>query len=296
MAASEARLEQALNGNRLRMATSSGELRGLHQGSARALLLVILGEYVWPSGEPVWSSTLLRALAELDVEPMAARKAIQRTAEQGVIEPIRKGREAQWTLSAEAHHLFEAGFDRVFGWAQRDRAWDGRWLMVSVRVPETQRRTRHHLQSQLEWLGLGSPAPGEWLTPHVHRSDEVARVVRSLELEDLAYWLVGSLGGPSSPQDVVHRAWDLAAIEGAYRDFLTSYDVPVSRTDRDSFRQRLDLVQAWRRFPYLDPDLPAQYLPRIWVGDRAARLFTRRHAALGTRAWRRWKQLSSTAD
>ena len=33
--------------------------------------------------------------------------------------------------------------------------WDGRWLVLSVPIPETQRRLRHRLRTRLTWLGLG---------------------------------------------------------------------------------------------------------------------------------------------
>jgi len=52
----------------------------MRPSSARALLLVMIGEFVWPSGQPAWSSTLLSGLAEFDIEPSAARKALHRPA------------------------------------------------------------------------------------------------------------------------------------------------------------------------------------------------------------------------
>ena len=39
------------------------------------------------------------------------------------------------------------------------------------------------------------------------------------------------------------------------------------------------LVHAWRKFPFLDPDLPEEMLPRRWPRERAHDLFTERHAA-----------------
>jgi phenylacetic acid degradation operon negative regulatory protein len=39
------------------------------------------------------------------------------------------------------------------------------------------------------------------------------------------------------------------------------------------------LVHAWRKFPFLDPDLPAELLPSDWPRRRAHELFTGRHAA-----------------
>src|SRR5690606_23734936 len=53
------------------------DLRDIALRSAPALLLVILGEFVLPRRQPVWSSTLIRALGECGVEAVAARNASQ---------------------------------------------------------------------------------------------------------------------------------------------------------------------------------------------------------------------------
>jgi len=50
-------------------------------------------------------------------------------------------------------------------------------------------------------------------------------------------------------------------------------------------------VHAWRRFPWIDPGLPAQFLPAPWSGTAAAELFTRLHAQWADEAIAEWKQL-----
>jgi phenylacetic acid degradation operon negative regulatory protein len=134
-------------------------LGGVRSSSARALLLVVLGEFVWPRKRPVWSSTLGRALADLDVEPNAARKALQRTAQTGITEIDRNGRRARWSVTSEGNCMLVAGHERMWAWENRDTAWDRRWLVLSVTVPESQRRLRHHLQSRLAWAGMGTLQP-----------------------------------------------------------------------------------------------------------------------------------------
>ena len=37
------------------------------------------------------------------------------------------------------------------------------------------------------------------------------------------------------------------------------------------------LVHAWRKFPFLDPDLPAELLPTAWPRRQAYELFAGRH-------------------
>ncbi|HEX9540543.1 MAG TPA: hypothetical protein VGA04_20460, partial [Streptosporangiaceae bacterium] len=45
-------------------------------GSARSLLLTVLGEFALPSGEPSWTSTLLHVADGLGVEEKSTRQAL----------------------------------------------------------------------------------------------------------------------------------------------------------------------------------------------------------------------------
>ena len=53
------------------------------------------------------------------------------------------------------------------------------------------------------------------------------------------------------------------------------------------FRAQTLLVHEWRRFPFLDPELPDDMLPARWPRGRAHALFHERHAAWDdtARAW-----------
>jgi phenylacetic acid degradation operon negative regulatory protein len=54
--------------------------------SARSLLLTMLGEFALPRGRPVWTATVVDALAAFAVEEKAARQALARTASEGLLE------------------------------------------------------------------------------------------------------------------------------------------------------------------------------------------------------------------
>ena len=54
-------------------------------GSARSLLLTVLGEYVLPRVEPAWTSTLLHVLGGLGVEEKSTRQSLARMAADGWI-------------------------------------------------------------------------------------------------------------------------------------------------------------------------------------------------------------------
>src|ERR1700712_1227504 len=81
----------------------------LTPGSARSLLITILGELVWPSGGPGWTSTLVRILKGLGIEEQTARQAIARAAASDWIVAERRGREVCWTLSEKLVHIFDSG-------------------------------------------------------------------------------------------------------------------------------------------------------------------------------------------
>ena len=50
-----------------------------------------------------------------------------------------------------------------------------------------------------------------------------------------------------------------------------------------SFAAQTALVHAWRRFPFIDPDLPDDLLPRDWPRRAAYELFKDRHEHVGAR-------------
>jgi phenylacetic acid degradation operon negative regulatory protein len=91
---------------------------------------------------------------------------------------------------------------------------------------------------------------------------------------------------------MVAQAWDLDAIETEYENFLDEFSSP---SVGDPLAATAELVHAWRRFPWIDPALPASLLPRRWSGTRAAELFRRRHADWVTAARAEWTQLNELA-
>lgn len=243
----------------------------------------------------MWASVLLDALAELDVEANAARKALHRTQRADLIESQREGRRVRWSLTNRAHEILSNGYERTYGWNSREQSWDGRWLLLSVTVPDAQRNVRHHLQTRLAWAGLGSPAPGQWLTPHWERGDAISQVVTELGLADHSHSLIGSIGPLGDEHRLVSAAWDLDTLALEYSEFVASYQPLKPATDRDCFRARISLVQDWRRFPYIDPDLPKSFLPPAWPGYEAARTFYERYNSWNARSTRHWRRILDAA-
>jgi len=270
--------------------------RELGATSARSLLLTVLGEFVLPRPEPVWTQTLIDVLAELGVEQKSARQALARTAAEGLLVSDRSGRRVRWSLSASGRRLLTDGAARIYGFGTRTAAWDGRWLVLLVSVPESRRQLRHRLRTRLAWAGLGSPTPGVWVTPDATKQDEVARVIADLELTAVSSSFVGPFGAIGAERDVVAQAWDLAGIEGAYADFLATFGSAAPVTPAEVMTAQIHLVHAWRRFPFLDPSLPGELLPDGWAGARAAALFGTLHARWDEPAVRHWRALQGSVS
>jgi phenylacetic acid degradation operon negative regulatory protein len=264
----------------------------LGAASARSLLLTVLGEFVLPNGRPVWTAALIDLLAQLDVAEKAARQAIMRTADSGWITGSRIGRETRWSLTDAGTRLLKEGTDRIYGFAVGDAAWDGRWLVLTVGVPENARQLRQRLRTRLGWAGLGSVNATTWVTPRVDREPEARRVLDDLGLLDGSWSFVAEAGGVGDERSLTRSAWDLDGIEAGYEDFLDLVPRRGPRTDRQALIAQVRLVQEWRRFPLLDPGLPGELLPPRWSGHRAADVFRERHAAWAPRAQAAWAELT----
>ena len=257
--------------------------------SARGLLFTILGEYVLPAGGRAWTSAVIETMGRVGVEEKATRQALMRTAADGWLTAERVGRRTRWQLTPSADRLLTDGTERIYGFGALRSRWDGRWLLVLARAAESERAARHLLRSRLTWAGFGSPAPGVWISTHAERLAEVERVLAEAGVGGEAQVFRGShLSGEI--EAMVAQAWDLHAIAQQYSDFIAAF---VDSRTRDPLASTIELVHAWRRFPWTDPDLPSELLPRQWSGVRAAALFRRRHAQWSPRAKRAWQELSA---
>jgi phenylacetic acid degradation operon negative regulatory protein len=259
--------------------------------SARGLLFTVLGEFVLPTGGSAWTSAFIETFSRLDVEEKAIRQALARTAADGWIRPERHGRRTRWWLTPDGDRLLTEGTERIYAFAGSQRTWDGSWLLVLARVPENDRPARHVLRTRLSWAGLGSPAPGVWITTHTERREEVEQVLRQAGVFDAQLFVAEHRGG-GELSALVGQAWDLPAIEQRYEEFLAEFASPATR---DPLIRLIELVHAWRRFPSVDPGLPAELLPGGWSGARAARLFAARHAKWSADAVMEWIRLNQAA-
>jgi phenylacetic acid degradation operon negative regulatory protein len=257
--------------------------------SARGMLLTLLGEFVLPGDGMAWTSAVLAVFGRLGVAEKATRQALMRTSNAGWLTAEKVGRRTRWQLTAAAKELLTEGAERIYSFGPA-QDWDGHWVLVQVRIPETDRRARHVVRTRLAWAGFGSLGPGLWISPHSERQQEAIRVLNEARVADDAHVFVARRTGLSDTKAMVAAAWDLPEIGAEYDRFVAEFR---AQTPGDVLIRQLELVHAWRRFPSLDPALPRELLPARWSGIKAAQLFAHRHELWLADSRREWKRLNS---
>src|SRR5215470_3372605 len=265
--------------------------REVRHTSARSLLMTVLGEFVLPAGRPVWTWVLVDTLAGFGVAEKSARQALARAAAEGLLVPERVGRRTRWDLTPSARRLLTEGAQRIYAFGRGERTWDGRWLLLLISVPEAKRDLRHRLRTRLSWAEFGSPEAGVWISPHLGREGEALEVVKELGLLGCAMSFTAAFGAVGGEDAMVSRAWDLTALEQRYAAFLADFGRLEPAGGVAVLHAQTRLVHEWRRFPFLDPQLPRQLLPPNWSGAQAAEMFHRRHAEWSLAARQRWDEM-----
>ena len=239
------------------------------------MLLTVLGEYVLARSDGVWQETLVTALGALRHKPYAARQAIARSVAGGWLRAERQGRRARMYLTDDTAEMLRTGAERIYGFGE-PWEWSGEWLLVVLRVPEERREVRHQIRTRLAWAGFGSLGGGVSLSPHVEREEELRDLAGDgvAELQSFR----AQLGALGDAQKMVSEAWDLQGVAGAYRGFIDTFRRERPKAPEAVFRAQTLLVHEWRKFPFLDPDLPERMLPAGWPRARAYDVFHDRHA------------------
>lgn len=264
--------------------------REVGHGSARSLLMTLLGEFVLPRKQPVWTGVLVDAMKMFGIEEKSARQALARTGNEAWLESEKIGRRVRWSLTSPGTKLLTEGGERIYSFGAEKRAWDGKWLILLVSVPESKRDLRHPLRTKLTWAGFASPAPSVWICPHPAQEAEALDILRELDLQD-AMSFIGGYGAVGDETSLVQDSWGLGDLRVRYEDFVAAFSDVEPSDGGEALQAQARLVHEWRRFPFLDPQLPEALLPANWSGTKAAELFHRRHSEWNEPAQAYWDKL-----
>lgn len=241
-------------------------------GSATSILRTIAGLYLRHDEGPAPRPRVVALTAAAGIKPAAAQTAISRLLERGLfqLEP----RTGDIAITGPALEMFARGNRRIFTPRQMDN--DGHWLLVTYSLPEAERATRHQLRRHFANLGGGIVNPGLWIFPH-YLSDEVGEVLAALGARHYATQF--TTGAPHWQHSARHSAqtwWDLQKLAAKHARFLDSTDDLLGEPDvkaAHAYRNYVQLIDAWRAIPYLDPGLPSSMLPDEWPGSASRNRF-----------------------
>lgn len=252
-------------------------LFGSQQLQPQDLVITMLGTYVRPFGDRVWSGGLVVLLGELGFSQGAARVALTRLVRRGLIARMREGRLVHYRVTPRADRLLAEGDGRIFSLGNpRD---DGStWTILWHQIPEDRRLERSRLARRLRFLGFGSVQDSVWVSPHDHEH-EVAELLSELDVAEHATLFLAQPGVVTGLPAMVSRAWDLSGLVERYQAFDAEFSPYRRRTararlrDGEAFLVRTRLVHLFRGFPPLDPELPEELAPLSRPRGRAVATF-----------------------
>jgi phenylacetic acid degradation operon negative regulatory protein len=244
--------------------------------SARAYLLILLGDYTLDRDGAAWTQTIIEALALTGFEPKATRKALTRTAEAGLLTAHRDGRRTRWHLTPAGHDYLTAAKHRLFA-PGPETDWNGGWLILFASVPEHHRNLRHRLRTALGWAGFGSLGSGTWISPHPSHATEARQVLESLGDPVHGTLMHARLDDPGEGHRLVAQAWDIPDLDAQYHAFLNHFRTIRPHSPGDALAHLTHLLYQWRRLLLADPGLPPSLLPADWGGEQARQLLLARH-------------------
>lgn len=258
----------------------------------QSMMFTLYGDYIIYRGGEVWVGTLIQIMAQFGLSEQAVRSALSRMTRGGWLRARQVGNRSYYSLTPRGKRLLEEGRHRIF--VRRSGEWDGRWRILVYSIPERRRELREALRKQLTWLGFGSLGSGTWVSPH-RLDEEVASLVETLGVRDHVELFEATHVGFGDDQALARRCWDLDGLNARYRAFVERWaprraamQARLARGEEvppaECFVERFLLIHEYRRFFFLDPELPPALLPADWQGAAAAQLFHSYHALLGERA------------
>jgi phenylacetic acid degradation operon negative regulatory protein len=242
-------------------------------GSATSLLRTIIGCYLRRLDGWIAAGALMELMTTVGVSQARTRTAILRVRSKGLLAPeVRDGR-GGYALQPAALPALARGDRRIY--SPRRMTTSDRWCLISYSIPESQRQLRHQLRRRLSWAGCGTVSAALWICPE-YLTGEVEDILIDLGVRaSAAIFLADETRVAGGLERAVGRWWDLSAIAARHQAFVSAYGSVVADelTAREAFAIWIGCLDAWRVMPYVDPGLPAAWLPADWPGNRSIPLF-----------------------
>lgn len=254
---------------------------------ARQMLITLMADYWLAEGALAPSGVLVDLMGDFGVSVSGSRTLLSRLTREGRFVTVKDGRRTFYALSEQARTRLAGGLRRIADFGDPERGRAGRWTGVAFSVPEQQRAVRQQLRKGLSWLGFAPLYDGMWITPRpVGREAEA--LIGQLGIGHASVF-EGRITGIGDCHGKPTDAWDIESIEQLYGEFLDGMGRlgDLATDPAEALVLRTELINVWRSFPRIDPDLPLELLPGDWPRFRAQAAFVRSYDALAPAAMRR---------
>jgi phenylacetic acid degradation operon negative regulatory protein len=248
-------------------------------GSApQGLAVTLLADYTLRTRAWLPSAAVVALLGESGVTLAGARTAISRLTRRGVLEGSRQGRNSSYRLAQAAAVHLSVGGSWVMSSTAEVRPWDGWWTMVAFSLPQEEGTQRRALRGQLRWMGYAPLYDGMWISPDELTAKAHAQLAQ-INLGAMTVFRARHVELASASGRNPIDAWDIPAIAAEYESFIQHWIVLLPRihagrvAGAEAVRARTEVMDTYRRFPTLDPQLPLQLLPPGWLRQRAREVF-----------------------
>ncbi|MGO4384055.1 PaaX family transcriptional regulator [Specibacter sp. RAF43] len=258
------------------------------------LMLTVLADNVRHRAESVWSGGLVRLLGDFGFSTGASRVALSRMARRGLIAPRKQGRVVRYELSDRLERLLAEGDAKLFG-DRESKYLDDDITVLLHTLPEDMRLERSRLARGLRFRGFGTVQDGTWIAPG-DREEEVLRLATELGITGYCSLVVGHLSRNPKLSSLVERAWDLAALNRRYEEFVEmfgSIDPLAPASDAEAFLNRTQIMHNFRQFPFLDPGMGGALFPVTSKREDAIAIFHRVYGGLREPAQRHFDLITA---
>jgi phenylacetic acid degradation operon negative regulatory protein len=246
--------------------------------TAQNLALTLVTDYTVRTQAWLPSAALVALLGESGISSGGARTAISRLSRRGVLESSRDGRYSAYRLTPAAAGNLAAGGAWIAGFATAADPWDGYWTLVSFSFPQEEHSQRRALRGQLRWLGFAPMYDALWVSPDAP-NETVKERLATMTLGAVTMFRARHVELATRNSRNPIDAWDITAITRHYDSFIRRWKPQLPRirsgkiTGAAAVRARTEIMDAYRRFPFIDPQLPIELMPAHWPRARAREVF-----------------------
>lgn len=146
----------------------------------------------------------------------------------------------------------------------REKAWNGKWYIVSYDIPEGRRYLRNILRSKLEKLGFAQLHKSLWLSPYNFLGD-IEDLAKQYEISSFVILAVSDRLGKEPSMDLAERIWRITQLNNDYEIF-------IDEAEKGKLSKR-EIVFKYLAILSRDPQLPSELLPSGWNGQEAYQIY-----------------------